>query len=127
MGAWAVAPSAFTPRKVDTDGLSVFREDFVTKESLAEKNPHPAKARVSSIFVVQLRGLELEVKPDPIKEFPSGHSLLPEVKYSDNPTDAERQKIKDNSQKLAQLATENGLYSPPGMPAPRPQGWGKKK
>lgn len=119
MGAWAVTPLAFKPHaKRDIDGMSFFREDFVRCQAVAEANKHAQKARVARIEVAQLKPLELEAKPDPdVAELP-GHAIVPEMKYRKNLSDEQRQKTKDRSQKLAQFATRNGVYSPPHLPDP---------
>lgn len=119
MGAWAITPLAFKPSpKRDQDGMSFFREDFVTSQAVADASRHPQKARTTRITVVQLSQLELEVKADPdAKELP-GHAIVPEMRYRKNQSDQERQRTKDRSQRLAQFATKNGVYSPSGLPDP---------
>jgi hypothetical protein len=122
MGAWAVAPYAFKPHpKRDTDGMSFFREDFVKRRAVAEANTHPNKARVARISVPQFRELDLEAQIDPNANALPGHTIVPEMQYKKNRTDNERQRTKDRSQRLAQFATKNGVYAPPGLPDPVPR------
>jgi hypothetical protein len=119
MGAWAVAPFAFKPHaERDRDGMSFFREDFVKSQAVADASRHPQKARVARITVVQLSELELDVKADPDASELPGHTIVPDMQYRKNQLDEERQRTKDRSQKLAQFATKNGVYSPPGLPDP---------
>jgi hypothetical protein len=123
MGSWAVAPYAFTPnKKRDVDGMSFFREDFTTCRGVAEANRHPAKARTARITMPQLDELELEARPEPDTTELPGHSLVPDMRFVEKKTqsDQQRQRTKDRSQKLAQFATRNGVYTPTGLPDPVP-------
>ena len=122
MGNWSVNPYAFVPRKVDTDGISFFREDFTTPSEVVKANRHWASVRVARITMKQLRELELDVQPAPDadKTQPSGHVIVPGMRFVEKPlqSQAERRRMADLSQKLAQMASQNGVYCPPGLPDP---------
>jgi hypothetical protein len=123
MGNWAVDPYAFEPnKKRDTDGMSFFRLDFTTPKEVADANRHPDRARVVRITVEQLHGLGLAVECDPDPLELAGHVIVPDMKFAKRSKD-EKRKIADLSQKLAQFASRNKVYSPRGLPNPvrRPQ------
>ena len=121
MGKWVVSPSAFKPHpKRDIDGMSFFREDFTSPQDIVKASHHPDGVRVGRVTVRQLRelGLDAEVAPD--KDELSGHVIVRGMRLVDKnfQTDADRQKTKDRSQRLARFATENGVYCPRGLPEP---------
>src|SRR5271155_905404 len=72
MGSWKVNPYNFAPRKSDSDGLSFFREDFVTAHELAKKNSYVSGVRVGRITVQQLAELGLNAEPSPDATQPAG-------------------------------------------------------
>lgn len=117
---WLVNPTAFEPAPDDLDGISLFREDFVTKEHLARVNKHPLGARVARIKAKECMTLHLSLKPAPDDKQPPGHVIVPEMPYltrsqQNNPL---RKKIRDLAQQLAQLASQREVYTPPGLPNP---------
>ncbi len=118
-GGWTVDPYAFEPhRKRDIDGMSFFREDFTTPEELARTNRHPQGARIAQITVQQLRALGLDVVCAPDQNQLPGHVIVPGMRYASNRLKEEKHRIADLSQRLAQYATSNGVYCPPGLPNP---------
>jgi len=118
MDNWRVDPYAFTPNKTrDVDGMSFYREDFTTPQKVAKDCRHPAGARVGRITVQQLIDLGLaEIVPDP--EFdqthPAGHVYVPGLRFIETKllSKEERQNRKAMSAKLAEHATNNGVYNP---------------
>jgi len=120
MGNWAINPSAFEPGKHDADGISLFREDFVTKEYLAKVNQHPRGVRVARLVASQCEMLNLSFRPSPDPAGPPGHTVVPEMPYLQRSpeTKSRIQQIKDLSQQLAQIATKNEIYTPPGLSDP---------
>ena len=121
MGNWKIAPYAFQPNKNrDIDGMSFFREDFSTPKQIAKTNKHGSGARVASITVEQLESLELTATPGPIASEPAGHSIVPGMRFVEKSllSTEQRREVKDRSQKLAQFASSNRIYSPPGLPGP---------
>lgn len=121
MGAWAVSPTAFKPHpKRDPDGMSFFREDFTTPKRMVKRNRHPDGVRVARMHVFQLGQLNLHADPAPDdKELP-GHVIVPELRYVKKQSTDERQNSKKLQVRLAQFATENGLYTPKKLTDPRP-------
>lgn len=119
MGSWKVNPYNFVPRKSDTDGLSFFREDFVTAHELVKKNSYVSGVRVGRITVQQLAelGLSAEAFPDAMQ--PAGHVVVPGLRFVEKHLQSkeEKQKLKDLQQRLAQFATKNYIYTPRGLPA----------
>lgn len=118
MGNWAVDPYAFVPRKQDIDGISLFREDFATPKEIVISNRHAAGVRIARVTVLQLSELGLNVECDPDQSQPAGHVIVPGLKFVAKPPKEEKRRIADLSQKLAQFASSNGVYCPPGLPNP---------
>jgi hypothetical protein len=120
MGNWKIAPYAFEPRKVDVDGISFFREDFSTPKLVAEANRHPSRARVGRVSAEQLRELLLTIVAAPDNSQPAGHAIIPEMRYVVKAlrSTQERDQMRDLFQKLAQFASKNPIYSPPGLADP---------
>lgn len=121
MGKWAVSPGAFKPHpKRDIDGMAFFREDFTSPQDIVKASAHPASVRVARVTVRQLRELGLDAEVDPDKDELPGHVVVRGMRFVDKSlqTDADRQKTKDRSLRLAQFATKNGVYCPPGLPDP---------
>lgn len=112
MGKWAVVPYAFKPSKTrDLDGMSFFREDFVTPEQVAKACTHPDGAYVARIKVSRLHKLGLAVQPNPDPDLLPGHAIVPGLRYEQRSTQ-ERRRIEDLSRQLAELATNGIAYSP---------------
>jgi hypothetical protein len=121
MGKWAVSPYAFQPnRKRDTDGMSFFREDFNAPQAIVKANAHPDGVRVARIVGRQLRELGLEAQTNPNADGLPGHVIVPGMRFVERKlqTDEDRRRTKDRSLKLAQFASANGVYCPPGLPDP---------
>jgi hypothetical protein len=120
MGNWAIDPNAFQPAKDDDDGISLFREDFVTAEDLSSMSTHRNGVRVARILAKEFTGLHVSVNPAPDPHMPPGHTVIPEMIFLKRTahTNIQVQNIKDLAQKLAQIASRNDIYTPPGMPDP---------
>lgn len=120
MGNWAINPLAFEPAKDDVDGISLFREDFVTKEYLASVNTHPKGVRVARLIASDCIGLHLSLNPSPDPTVPPGHAVIPDMPFLKRTpqTKLQIQEIKDSAQKLAQIASKNRIYAPPGLADP---------
>lgn len=85
-----VSRAAFRPNSTDTDGISLFREMFLSPKRLS------ATGKKAPFLVVRLRasdvvglGLSLDASPD--SKQPPGHSHVPEL------TDAEMKRDKEQS------------------------------
>jgi len=120
MGNWVINPNAFEPAKDDADGISFFREDFVSKEHLASVSTHGNGVRVGRVLAKECTALSLSLKPAPDPSQPPGHLVIPEMLFIKKTpeTKEQKRKIQDLAQKLAQLASNNEVYTPPGMPDP---------
>jgi hypothetical protein len=120
MGNWSINPNAFYPSPDDVDGISLFREDFVTKERLASVSTHPNGVRVARISAQDCVGLGLSPEPSPDPGVERGHCVIPEMPFvkSNAQNKARVRQIKDFAQKLSQIASKNEIYAPPGLPDP---------
>jgi hypothetical protein len=119
MGKWAVDPYAFKPhRNRDADGMSFFRLDFATPKEVSDACGHPSGGRVVRLAVQSLNDLGLDVTPDPNPSGLAGHVIVTGMKFLDKPPTALRRQIEDLSQKLARLASEQIVFTPPGMTWP---------
>jgi hypothetical protein len=113
MGKWAVTPYAFEPhKKRDVDGMSFFREDFVTPRQVAEACRHPDGALVARIKVRHLRKLGLTVQPTPNPDELPGHVIVPGLKHDQQRSASEKRRIADLSRQLAEMASNSIAYSP---------------
>jgi hypothetical protein len=91
---------AFAPHESDTDGLSVFREMFVSPRYLALKTgakPPYIVARIRACDFTPLK-LSLQPSPDPDPREPRGHTVIPELTY------ARRRATKDLQADLSEKA-----------------------
>jgi hypothetical protein len=121
MGRWSVDPYAFTPnKKRDPDGMSFYREDFVSAKSVSDNNGYPAGVRVARIKAKELIELGLTIEPSVIAEDLPGHVIVPGMRHVEARPKPEKLKIKDLSQQLAKLASDAIVYIPPGMGDPSP-------
>ena len=120
MGHWTVTPYAFKPHaERDPDGLSLFREDFVTPQEVATTCKHPASARVVRLKVSDLIALGLSVESNPQPEELPGHVIIPEMNYGAAKAKQTKRRIDDLTQKLAALASKSIAYSPSGLTWPK--------
>lgn len=108
-----VVRTACCPTKNDVDGLSVFRELFVSPEEVAAAGTNPAGYYVAKLLVADILDLGLTVIPDPKPEQLEGHSLVPELTYVITHEKATKKWAKDKTRALAELAGNNIVYSPP--------------
>ncbi len=116
MGKWAVNPSVFEPhKKRDVDGMSFFREDFITPQELAKSNTNADGVHIVQISASQLRELGLSAEPSPIPEQLPGHVIVPGMRYIDKKqlSQDEKNRVKDAAQRLSQWASQSVVYSPP--------------
>lgn len=120
MTNWSINPNAFEPAPDDVDGISLFREDFVTKERLASVSTHPNGVRVARISVQDCIGLNLSPKPSPDSDAEPGHCVIPEMPFVKRNAQnrARLRQIKDLAQRLSQIASNNAIYAPPGLADP---------
>jgi hypothetical protein len=121
LGKWTVDPYSFEPnKKRDIDGMSFFREDFVTRKEVSRRNRHPAGAHVIRVNARVFEKFNLQIEATPIETEPAGHVIVPGLQYIDRKqlTKDQKHRREDISQKLAQAASANPIYSPPGVLPP---------
>jgi hypothetical protein len=112
--------NAFEPAIDDTDGISLFRQDFVSQQTLVERNNHANGVRVSRLKAKDCISLGLSLRSTPDPNQAPGHVIIPEMPFLKKPpaTKLQKQKIRDLAQQLAQIASKNEIYTPPGLPDP---------
>lgn len=101
----------FQPNKRDNNGISMFREFFVSPAQVANaggKGP-------TGYYVVRLRAADviavgLHIVPDPQDDQPPGHALIPELSFQAMKKDKE--KSKELQRRLAKLAGNGIAFSP---------------
>jgi hypothetical protein len=123
MENWVINPLAFEPARDDSEGISLFRADFVTRKYLARINRHPMGVRVGQVRVRDCMALNLTLKPTPDASQPAGHVVIPEMPFlpKSAATKVQKQHIRDLAQKLAQIASKNKIYVPTGLPRTVPR------
>lgn len=82
---------AFEPRRGENDGLSVYRERWVTPAQVAASGRTPGAYYVTRLAVRDLRKLNLTVVPAPRSELP-GHAVIPELSWEAQQKDKKRSK-----------------------------------
>ena len=103
---------AFQPSKRDTDGLSIFRQLFVTPAQLAQAGPNPAGYYVARLRVADLHDLGLSVIAAPQNNQPDGHAIIPELSYQAMKQD--KQTARKIQRELAKLASDGIVHGPNG-------------
>ena len=104
---------AFKPSGRDRDGLSFYRDRFVTPADLVrQKGKEYVVARISVVEFLQ-RGFTVEPSPQP---GPPGHCVVPELGYDEYCADKARHK--DIQLELARLAAAGIAYVPGGSAEP---------
>ena len=107
-----VQPAAFRPTEHDTTGLSVFRGCFVAPaDTLADVDADKVQRYcVARLAVRALRELGLSVVPEPTKQGPRGHAVIPEL--SRPAYLADKGRWKQVLVQLATLASADIVYQP---------------
>lgn len=98
---------ACSPFKKDIDGLSVFRERFISPAELAAAGPHPDGYYVARLLVSEIQKLGLTLVPAPLPGGPKGHTIIPELNYTAASNSATKPWAKDVANQLAKLAGQN--------------------
>lgn len=106
-----VQPEAFRPTERDEEGISVFRERFVTAAKVIAAIAEDKRSLyyVARLNVRDLRGLNLTVLPAVQSELP-GHAIIPELNRTSYQQDKLR--VKELQTKLAELASQAIVYQP---------------
>lgn len=107
---------AFRPRDDDTDGISLYREAFVTAEQ-AGVGPNPKGYYVSRLKVADILALKDKLKLDDLTVCPtkgqgdlSGHVSIPQL----TPGTKNQAKMKELMLELAKLAGKDIIRHPRG-------------
>jgi hypothetical protein len=105
---------AFEPKDEDHDGLSFYREHFVTAEKIAYSGRRPGEYYIAQFSVGFLRGpaYRFTIDPAPIadKKQPRGHCVIPEMSIEQLLLNEAKSKSLQN--RLAKLASDNIVYIP---------------
>ena len=99
---------AFQPNRKDTQGISVYRERFVTSVVLAKTGRKSGEYYVARLSVEALvKTIGLSIEPDPQENELPGHCLIPEIRF-----DTPSRESKDLQRRLAAMASRSIVYMP---------------
>jgi hypothetical protein len=101
-------PAAFKPTESDQDGLSVYRERFVSPSEVASSGRIPGAYYVVRLAVQDLQRLNLSVVPTPGPLI--GHAVIPELNRAFY--QREKQRSKDLQLELCRLASRAIVHVP---------------
>ena len=97
---------AYKPQRLDTDGLSVFRELFTSAQEIVDQGTNVKGYYVAALSAGRVVEIAGPVIPDPLPAGPRGHSLIPSICVATkDATSAEQLE-------LARLASENLVFRP---------------
>jgi hypothetical protein len=101
-------PAAFKPTDSDRDGLSVYRERFVSPLDVAAAGRSPGAYYVVRLAVQDLQRLNLSVvaTPGPLP----GHAVIPELNRGFY--EKEKQRSRDLQLELSRLASQAIVHRP---------------
>ena len=104
----------FTPKKHDTDGLSVTRSS-ITRADVAGRTAKGDLASLAELAVSDVTRQGLTVRPDPIPK-DAGHALTPEVNILAYESGASKDEIDEYAAALAEVArVVYPTLPPPGL------------
>jgi hypothetical protein len=113
-----VASAQCQPHPTDKDGLSVYRECFVSPRDLAMWGAKGGNYYVARVSVAVLRAppfnLTIDPTPDPDPTRPRGHSSIRELSIGNYLAD--EHKGNDLAEELRKLLSKNIAFVPPGCP-----------
>jgi hypothetical protein len=101
-------PASFKPTESDQDGLSVYRERFVSPFEVAATGRTPGAYYVVRLAVQDLQRLNLSVVPTP-GPLP-GHAVIPELNRGFY--EKEKQRSRDLQLELSRLASQAIVHRP---------------
>lgn len=99
---------AFEPSKRDISGISVFRELFVSAETVAKAGRGANGCCVARLRASEIVALGLTIIPDPQDDQLPGHALIPEL--SAQQVKENKSQSKEIQHKLAKVAGLNIVY-----------------
>lgn len=107
-----ITTQAFRPRDDELDGLSFYRERFISAFELAQAMRVPGKCYVARLLASEFMKYPLTLKPDPQPHpAPKGHIIIPELAF---PIYIKNKTLhKDWHDEFAKLFSKDIVYSPP--------------
>jgi hypothetical protein len=102
--------TAFRPTMEDTNGLSVYRDQFISPREVASGGRKPGEYYVVRLPVRALHDLGLTVVGDEQADAPAGHALLPELSLDACQKDKVR--LRAIQVRLAELASQHVVHYP---------------
>lgn len=103
---------SFVPNRHDTNGLSFYRERFISPANLADAGAKRGEYFVVRIAAAAMRALGLTLSPSPDPAQPPGHVLVPELRLERYRTDKANMTLIQIE--LMKLAT-NGIVVRPSL------------
>ena len=100
----------FRPTPEDTQGLSVYREKFITAAEVAASGRKAGEYYVGRLSVAEVTSLGLTVIADEQANGPPGHALIPELSFSAIQRDKRR--LREAQVHLAALASQAIVQCP---------------
>jgi hypothetical protein len=111
-----VQTNHFQPHEDDDDGLSVYRERFISVDELARAGRKPGEYYIARFRASELKlpgnNLTLDPKPNKDPSQPRGHSVIPQLSIS--AYKADEKKGKQICFELAKLAGQRIVLVPAG-------------
>lgn len=106
-----VQRAAVGPTKRDTDGLSVYREKFVSPREVAESGNNSAGYYVVRFNAQDIFDMGLDIIPDKIEDGLQGHSLVPQLSTGEKKSN--RKLYVERTLALTKLiSTDDIVFSP---------------
>lgn len=107
-----VNAGAFSPRKDDADGISLFRELFATPKEVAAAGRKSGNHYVGRLDVGDLLGIEVTVKASPEPDGPRGHAVIPEMNITEWNNKKKNPKLKEIRKRMADMAARDIAFDP---------------
>lgn len=106
-----VQPEAFRPTERDEDGLSVFRERFISPAQVLADVAENKRGLylIARLAVRDLHALHLTVIPAPRSDL-AGHAVIPELNWDSY--QKEKRRLKELQVELARLASQAIVHHP---------------
>jgi hypothetical protein len=92
---------AFEPNKQDVDGLSFFREMFISPRELGLKTGRKPPYIVARVRLKDIEANNIKIHAAPDSEQPAGHAVAPEITYAARKATKEAQRQLRDCAKLA--------------------------
>lgn len=106
----SVARAAFSPTDDDVDGVSVYREHFVTAKDVAEAGRSDMGYYVVRFKAEDLFNLGVSLVPNKQEDGLPGHTLIPELSLISKTQD--KKKYKELALKITKLASNDIAFRP---------------